>query len=1765
MKRKLTLLFLVVLLGGMTRLQATHIVGAELYYECINAQQNNYRITLKLYRDCLAGQADFDDEITLFAFNSQTGRVDRFISMFVPNQTPEIIPEEWDACVGTPRTICVEEGIYTTTAILPPLPGGYDLAWARCCRNAAIDNLRNPLGEGITYLAHIPSPDLAACNSMPRFNNLPPIFLCEDETFAFDHSASDADGDSLSYAITNPYTGTNNAGLGAGNPNQGGNQPVVDPFVNPMGPPPYRNVSFAPGFTFDDPFGSGDFNIDPTTGFITVTPDRTGIFVFSISTFEWRDGNLLSETRRDFQIHIIQCRPQDQPPLITHEFGNLPNNNDTLFIEANTPFCYDVSVTDPNLADALTAYTVSAPFGNGFFFPPVATFEFSGLNPLEGEVCWQPSCSYDGQTIPLILGARDISDCPNISDVFDTVWVKITAPPDSPPEITPDYGNLTTKEDTIIIAPEQPFCYDFTVTDADPGALEAFPISPIFQSNNPPSLTFSGSNPLRGQICWEPSCELQGQVVEITVGARDDGGCGNGNTVQNTTFIRILAPDNSPPGITTDLSGNLFREDTLFVDALEETCFTFRVDDPNADDELEAFTLSPIFQGDNPPSFNVTGTNPLRGEICWAPGCEYEDEVIPLIFGARDAGACNTQGEIVDTVFVKVNVPPNDPPIISTDLSGNTVSNDTIFVNANEDLCYNFRVNDPNTTDILEVLASSPIFSDPNGPDITFSGNNPVQGEICWSPGCEFVGQVFPLTLNAQDNAPCSAQRSVENTVFVAVGGPENNLPQTSHDLRGLEVIGDTIFVDPEDSFCYVVSLSDPDAGDTLTAFTVSPLFEDDSTASFTFRGTNPVEGEVCWAPSCEYQGQLVPLIIGVEDNGDCDVQLAAFDTVYVKISDPELIPPIVTSDLSGNEFNGDTIFIDEGESLCYTFLIQDRTLATGLDYTFEFQQFDGTNINLGSADVTIGDTSIEGEICFNSDCTNGGSLYRLIVTGLDAATCPPFAEDKDTVFVKVNTEFITSLGTDIEFCQGAGGAQLTVDVDGGEGPYFYDWGCTDDPDCGFSDPFISNPIVNPSASTTYYVQVTDRFGCTSEIDSIQVTVNPLPLVDAGPDLYLCEGETGGRLQASIINADLLTGDIEVEWSPAEGLDDPNSLTPFASPAQSTIYTLVVRSATGCSSSSTTLDTLSTVGVFFQESPTADAGDDTEICEGTSTTLLGFATGGGPAYEFEWTPATGLSDPFSQTPEASPTETTTYYLTTSSNGCPGETDSVTITVRPQPVPESLADAEICALDSVRLNATVVGDPGNSYIYEWEPPLGLDDPTSATPMASPDSTTTYVVTAQSDAGCRSEPFQITVNVRPTPLANAGADAFVCGGDSAQLLGSYVMLAGDPTLGPVSYSWSAVTGLSDPSIQDPKAAPTESAFYTLTTTYENCSTTDEVKIDVFNAVSVQAGSDKTQVCRGEDVQLFASGGSGAGIYSWTPEDGLSDPNIANPMVQPQQTTTYVVTINEVGCSATDSIEVIVDPTPEVSFIQDPGSGCEGMRVNLSETVEGAISWSWDFGDGISAGQVSNPTHVYENAGEYNITLSAVGDNGCTASFTGPTISVFPKGIANFTSAPDTGVSAFLPNVTIDFTDQSVNAVSYQWDFGDGNTSTEANPRHNYTEPGNYTVTLIIFDEGGCPDTLARGLYNVLSPELFIPNVFSPNDDGVNDAFVIRYLGSEPFSMEVFDRWGRRMFETPVFTENGWNGRTSDGSLASEGVYYYVITVGEESYKGNVTLLR
>ncbi|MEM7655364.1 MAG: PKD domain-containing protein [Bacteroidota bacterium] len=1770
MKRSLAVLITMV---GMAQAVATHIVGAELYYTCTDSATHEYNLELKLYRDCFLGQAPYDPSIWLFIFEADSPQnLVQTVNIQVPPFTPEIQPNDWGPCVGVTPDICVEEGTYKLILNLPPLAGGYDIAWSRCCRNSAITNLANPLEEGVSYLAHVPDPGLADCNSMPIFDQVPPVFLCADQPFNFDHSATDPDGDSLVYLLTDPYTGTNFQGLGAGNPNVGGNPPVVDPVNNPMGPPNYNTVIFGPGYSFTDPFGSGNFNLDPTTGFISVTPNQVGIYVFAISVFEYRNGQLLSENRRDFQIHVLDCLPQGAPPEIDHDLTGTNHSNDTIFVEAGTAFCYDVTIQDSVVSDSLIGFTVSAEFGNGNVIPPVATFTSTGINPIQGQVCWTPACEYSGEVIPLVLGAYDNGDCENVGNGFDTVYIAVTPPPNSPPLITPDYTGLTLNGDTIVISAEDELCFDFTVNDPELDSLEVFPISPIFSDpDNPPTLTFSGTSPITGEICWTPDCDLEGQLVELTFGAQDFHVCADNLSDQSTIYVQIEIPPNDPPGINTDLNGNVFSNDTIFVFAQEDLCFDFTGTDPDIADDLTVFTIGGVFNGPAPPTLTVNGTNPLQGQLCWTPDCQYENQVVPLIFGVEDPGACSNIGQALDTVYVAVAVPPNDPPQIDHDLTGTVFSNDTIFTTALSSFCYTITADDPNGADLLNAFTVSPIFGLGNGPTFTPSGTNPVSGQVCWAPDCDFSGQTFNLIVGVGDDAECSAQANAFDTVVVVIAAPPNDPPAIAPDFGNLVSSGDSIFVDANEAFCFTLDFSDINLADSLIAFPVSPIFSGTNAADFTYTGVNPLIGQICWTPACENEGEVIPFVVGVEDNGNCENILQAFDTVYVVINDPITLPPIVGHDLSNlPNVAGDTIYIEINDDVCYEFFIADQSNSGGITYEHDFQNIFGLTLNLTDVNVIVRNDSILGEICFESDCSNGGSLYRSIITGIDEEPCPPFKTASDTVYIKVNTEFMSWAGADTFFCEGSGGVQLNVTPIGGTAPYYYQWYCSNPGNCGFSNGNgnIQNPVANPTDTTTYFVQVTDANGCTSEFDDVVVNVHKLPIADAGPDQEICEGTGGLNLFCTVINPLEAPGPYTYRWLPAAGLNDSTIVDPFATPDTTTIYTVIVTSTNGCSSDNTTLNPLSTIVVTVKESPVAEAGPELEVCEGDSAQLLGFANRAGPTYEYIWTPSHGLSDSSAQNPIASPDFTTNYTLVVWSNGCRSLGDSTTVVVHTTPTVNPGLNYEVCGGDSIQLNGVVGGDPdATEYSVSWSPPIGLDDPSSYFPMASPPASTTYTLRAESNFGCGSETQDVTVSVIPAPVPTVSPDTFLCEGDTLWLLGTHNIVGGPlPPNQPVFYEWSPPDGISDLFGATPYVVPDRNTIYTLAVSSGSCTNATAIQVDVLPKPQAIVAADTLLACEGDSIQLYGSGGQGNATYTWEPPLGLNNPMEPSPLAAPAVSTTYVLRVDEGICSDTASLTLSINPGPEIDYFASATEGCAELTVHFLENTQDATAYIWDLGDGTTVRNEAAPIHTYPNPGLYPVTLTAIGTGGCEASAQPLSIEVFEPGIAAATSLPEVGAGILpLPNAEVQFTDASTDAQSWFWDFGDGGFADQPNPTHVYQSPGSYTVTLTITDRGGCIDEYVLGPFEVAQPDVLIPNVFSPNQDGINDQFLVRYTGKESFYMEVFDRWGRQAFAGTTSPSQGWNGITPSGGEASEGVYYYLVRIGEQSYTGPLTLLR
>ena len=267
---------------------ASHIVGGEMFYDCLGG--NQYQITLKLYRDCLSDGAAFDSPLPITIFNGSNVNIGGFTINY-PGSTNLAVNFNNNPCVSVPSDICVEEAIYTKIVTLPNSTNGYTLAYQRCCRGPNVSNLNTPEDQGLTITVTIPPNNVAVCNSSPRFTNYPPLLLCANEELIFDHSATEPDGDEIVYEICAP--------------NQGGTS--NNPAPNPVSPPPYDLVVWGGGASAINPFASGTIFINPSTGLLSATPQTQGLYAVGICAKEYRNGVLISTTVRDFLFTVLNC------------------------------------------------------------------------------------------------------------------------------------------------------------------------------------------------------------------------------------------------------------------------------------------------------------------------------------------------------------------------------------------------------------------------------------------------------------------------------------------------------------------------------------------------------------------------------------------------------------------------------------------------------------------------------------------------------------------------------------------------------------------------------------------------------------------------------------------------------------------------------------------------------------------------------------------------------------------------------------------------------------------------------------------------------------------------------------------------------------------------------------------------------------------------------------------------------------------------------------------------------------------------------------------------------------------------------------------------------------------------------------------------------------------------------------------------------------------------------------------------------------------
>jgi large repetitive protein len=498
----------------------------------------------------------------------------------------------------------------------------------------------------------------------------------------------------------------------------------------------------------------------------------------------------------------------------------------------------------------------------------------------------------------------------------------------------------------------------------------------------------------------------------------------------------------------------------------------------------------------------------------------------------------------------------------------------------------------------------------------------------------------------------------------------------------------------------------------------------------------------------------------------------------------------------------------------------------------------------------------------------------------------------------------------------------------GGVAPYSYDWS-------GNSTAIdAANPVVAPTATETFIVTITDAIGCVTT-DAVTITVNPLPSASAGPDLEKCLNSPSVVLPAG------------GTWSGSSLVTAAGVFTP------STVgtYTLTrTVTALGCPNSDQMVMTV--LGL-----PTVNAGSDINICIGQTAQLSASATSpNGNITLYTWSGGS-VSNSLSSTPTTSPTNTTTYNVTAVDVKSCNKADQVTVFVNPLPTVNAGPDITVCNTPSP-VTLTGFSPAGGTWTGS-----GVTANGDFTSPGVGTYTLTYSYTSAS--GCINTDTRV-ITVSASQVVDAGADYQVC--LNAPTLQLQPITAGG--------TWSGSALVSSTG----SFTPTTTGVYTLTYTIASgaCSGTDQVSVSVFERPVVNAGID-AQVCTGSSYQLqgSVSGGTSPYTYTWAPAATLSATNIVNPVASPTASTTYILTsIDTHGCSGTDNVLITLKTLPSVNAGPDITLCDQPVVAQLGNFAPAGGTWA---GTGVTSNGNFTPTAV----GDFNLTYTVVGTNGCSNS--------------------------------------------------------------------------------------------------------------------------------------------------------------------------------------
>lgn len=693
------------------------------------------------------------------------------------------------------------------------------------------------------------------------------------------------------------------------------------------------------------------------------------------------------------------------------------------------------------------------------------------------------------------------------------------------------------------------------------------------------------------------------------------------------------------------------------------------------------------------------------------------------------------------------------------------------------------------------------------------------------------------------------------------------------------------------------------------------------------------------------------------------------------------------------------------------------------------------------------------------------------------------------------------------------------------------------------NDATLAEPTVNFGTPGVYNLTLTAfNFQC-PQTDDMVLTVNGLPNVTiAADDQSICNN-TVAELTAS--------GAQNYVWSASPSLLDVDTSNPMnVQPATDETFTVTGTDNNGCVNSANISITVGTPLVVQENFPT-------ELCFGVcdgSIELIPSGSFGG--YILTWiTPLPDLDSYFEEDLCAGIYQ----YNITDSENC-SFTGTIAINSLPQnfiddvvitpPLCFGEATGQIEVLDNAAVEYNVSGSPifetNNSGIFT-DIPAGSFTIVILDNLGCP-SDTSVVVNSQNQ--------QIFINpvLNPAPYCYEDIVPFqvnIAGGNGA--------------FNVFWHNCEAINCLEGINSPLNFTITQDTTLYAYAEDIISGCLSDTIAVSAFlnPAISLvlQNGIDNVSICEGECLDMTAALGGGApGLaVNWFDVPNTID---STPLATGQSYTACPVVTTEYyvyafdGCTppAFDTLTITVLPVPEVIIGADINSGCFPLTVNFANATDPTLvqSCEWNFGNNITQGVCGDITYTYTQFGEFFPFLEVTTVNGCvvydTLDFP---INVYPLPEVDFIWSPEN--VTVLEN-TVQFINGTVGAESYDWRFSTIGTSNEVEPIFVFPDVdlAAYDVCLIATTEFGCKDTLCQPIVIQSEFQTFIPNAFTPDEDGRNEVFIPIVNGIDPdsYSLRIYDRWGTQVFFT-TDPKQGWTGNINGGSYyAQSGMFVWRI---------------